>query len=331
MENVAVLGDGAWGTALALVLAERGASVIQWSVSAERALEMQTSRANRKYLPGYRMPDGVTVTAEASAFGHADLIFSAVPSQYLHAVLASLAPHVDRGRPFVSATKGLEFPSHRRATEIILQTLGPRPIAVLSGPSLAGEVVAHMPTAVVAASRDLGLALRVQDLLTTERFRVYTSNDPVGVELGGALKNVLAIAGGLVDGLGLGDNTKAALLTRGQAEMARLGTVLGGHPDTFHGLSGIGDLVVSCMSRQGRNRLVGERIGRGESLEKILRSIPGVPEGVRTSKAVMQLAAERGVEMPICHEIHEVLYAGKDPLQAVADLMTRQQKDEVIT
>ncbi len=331
MENVAVLGDGAWGTALAMVLAERGASVIQWSYSSERALEMQTSRTNRKYLPGYRMPDGVTVTAEAAAMAHADLIFSVVPSQFLNAVLSGLKPHFKRARPFVSATKGLEFPTHRRATEIILETLGPRSIAVLSGPSLAGEVVQHMPTAVVAASRDLGLALRVQDLLTTEHFRVYTSQDPVGVELGGALKNVLAIAGGMVDGLRLGDNTKAALLTRGQAEMARLGTVLGGQTDTFHGLSGIGDLVVSCMSSQGRNRQVGERIGRGETLDRILPTIPGVPEGVLTSKAVMQLAEEHGIELPICHEIHEVLYRGKDPLQAVADLMTRQQKDEVMT
>lgn len=330
MENVAVLGDGAWGTALAMVLVERGASVTQWSVSAERAREMQTTRTNRKYFAGYRMPDGVTVTADADAFAEADLFFSAVPSQYLRQVLTSLKPHFDRGRPFVSATKGLEFPSLRRATEIITEVLGKRPLAVLSGPSLAGEVVEHMPTAVVAASRDLGLALRVQDLLTTQHFRVYTSNDPVGVEFGGALKNVLAIAGGMVDGLKLGDNTKAALLTRGQSEMARLGTVLGGSSETFHGLSGIGDLVVSCVSRQGRNRLVGERIGLGEPLEAILAGIPGVPEGVRTSRAVMQLAAQHGVELPICHEIHEVLFNGKDPRRAVADLMTRQQKDEVV-
>jgi glycerol-3-phosphate dehydrogenase (NAD(P)+) len=330
MENVAVLGDGAWGTALAMVLVERGASVIQWSWSAERARDMQATRTNRKYLPGYRMPDAVTVTSDALAFAHADLIFSVVPSQYLRQVLTDLRPHFDRERPFVSATKGLEFPSHERATEIILEVLGKRPIAVLSGPSLAGEVVQHKPTAVVAASRDLGLALRVQDLLTTERFRVYTSSDPTGVELGGALKNVLAIAGGLVDGLQLGDNAKAALLTRGQAEMSRLGTVLGGSAETFHGLSGIGDLVVSCMSQQGRNRTVGERIGRGETLERILAEIPGVPEGVQTSKAVMQLAREHDVEMPICHEIHEVLFRGKDPNRAVADLMTRQQKDEIV-
>ncbi len=329
MENVAVLGDGAWGTALSMVLVERGASVIQWSRSPEMAHLMQTTRTNPRYLPGYTMPDGVTVTAEAAAFGHADLIFSAVPSRYLREVLTSLKPHVHPARPMVSATKGLEFPSHRRASEILAEVLGPRPLAVLSGPSHAEEVVQRLPTAVVAASGDAGLALRVQDLLTTERFRVYTSSDPVGVELGGALKNVLAIAGGMVDGLRLGDNTKAALLTRGQAEMSRLGVALGGRPETFHGLSGIGDLVVSCTSRHGRNRLVGERIGRGEALDRILQDIPGVPEGVLTSKAVLQLAAERGVEMPICSEIHAVLFRGKPPMQAVADLMSRQQKDEI--
>jgi len=228
MENVAVLGDGAWGTALAMVLSERGASVIQWSVSPERALTMQTSRGNRKYLPGYLMPDGITVTADARSLVEADLFVSAVPSRYLREVLVALKSCLPAGRPVVSATKGLEFPSHSRATEILREVLGPRPLAVVSGPSHAEEVVQHAPTAVVAASDDFGLALRVQDLLTTEHFRVYTSSDPIGVEVGGALKNVLAIAGGLVDGLGLGDNAKAALLTRGQAEMSRLGVALGG-------------------------------------------------------------------------------------------------------
>ncbi|MBM3984950.1 MAG: NAD(P)-dependent glycerol-3-phosphate dehydrogenase [Planctomycetes bacterium] len=329
MERVAVLGDGAWGTALSMVLVERGAAVIQWSWSEKRATELQTSRQNRKYLPGYKMPDRVTVTHDPAAFGHADLIVCAVPSRYLREVLTGLRPHFQLGRPFVSATKGLEFPSHKRATEILREVLGPRPLAVVSGPSHAEEVVEHLPTAVVAASSDMGLALRVQDLLTTERFRVYTSADVAGVELGGALKNVLAIAGGMVDGLQLGDNAKAALLTRGQAEMARLGVALGGRRDTFNGLSGIGDLVVSCISRHGRNRLVGERIGRGERLEQVLASIPGVPEGVLTCRAVRILAQETGVEMPISSEIHAVLYEGKDPRRAVADLMMRQQKDEV--
>ena len=329
MERVAVLGDGAWGTALSMVLVERGAAVVQWSWSEQRALELQTSRMNRKYLPGFKLPERVSVTHEAEALQHADLIVSAVPSRYLREVLTGLKPSIPRGKPVVSATKGLEFPSHLRATEILREVLGPHPIAVVSGPSHAEEVIEHLPTAVVAASTDAGLALRVQDLLTTDRFRVYTSHDPVGVELGGALKNVLAIAGGMVDGLQLGDNAKAALLTRGQAEMSRLGVALGGQRDTFNGLSGIGDLVVSCISRHGRNRLVGERIGRGEKLEQILREIPGVPEGVLTCKAVVALAVETGVDMPISSEIHAVLFEGKEPRRAVADLMLRQQKDEI--
>ncbi|MHC4844982.1 MAG: NAD(P)H-dependent glycerol-3-phosphate dehydrogenase [Planctomycetota bacterium] len=329
MENIAVLGDGAWGSALAMVLAERGASVIQWSISSDYADEMQATRSNARYLPDMIIPDGVTITSRPEAFNHADLIISAVPSRFLRDVLTGLKPSFNRGRPFVSATKGLEFPSYRSATQIIAEVLGDRPIAIVSGPSHAEEVAHHVPTAVVAASSDPGLALRVQDVLTTEHFRVYTSADPIGVELGGALKNVLAIAGGLVDGLELGDNTKAALLVRGQAEMTRLGVALGGQAVTFQGLSGIGDLVVSCISPHGRNRLVGDRVGRGESLDDILQGIPGVPEGVLTCKAVVSLAAEHGVEMPITQQIHAVLFDGKDPRQAVTDLMTRQQKDEV--
>jgi glycerol-3-phosphate dehydrogenase (NAD(P)+) len=329
MEKVAVLGDGAWGTAIAMVLAERGAGVIQWSVSAEYADEMQRTRRNPRFLPDVHMPDGVLVTSNPQAFEHADLIVSAVPSRYLRDVLVGLAPHFDRRRPFVSATKGLEFPGHKCATRNKLDVLGQRPIAVLSGPSHAEEVARHLPTAVVAASTDAGFALRVQDLLTTEHFRVYTSDDPTGVELGGALKNVLSIAGGLVDGLGLGDNAKAALLTRGQAELTRLGVRLGGRPESFGGLSGMGDLVVSCISRHGRNRLVGERLGRGERLDAILADIAGVPEGVLTCKAVVELADEHGVEMPISREVYAVLFQGKDPQRAVVDLMTRQQKDEI--
>lgn len=329
MEKVAILGDGAWGTALAMVLVERGASVIQWAHSAERAAEIQSGRENRRYLPGHRLPDGITVSAEPTCFEHADLIVSAVPSRYLREVVSGLIDHCQQGRPFISATKGLEFPGLTRPTQVLAELLGERPLAVLSGPSHAEEVAARMPTAVVAASADPGLALRVQDLFTTERFRVYTSDDPIGVEFGGALKNVLSIAGGMVDGLGFGDNTKAALLTRGQAEMARLGVALGGRAETLGGLSGMGDLVVSCVSRHGRNRAVGEGIGRGRSLDEVLADIPGVPEGVSTAKAVVELADKHRIDMPICREIHAVLYGGKAPLEAVRDLMTRQQKDEV--
>lgn len=329
IEKVAILGDGAWGTALAMVLAERGASVIQWAHSQEVASDMNSHRENRRYLPGFPIPEGITVSADPHFFDHADLIVSAVPSRFLRQVLTDLSDHLRKGRPMISATKGLEVPGRLRASQIILEVAGPRPTAVISGPSHAEEVAARMPTAVVAASEDPGLALRVQDLFTTERFRVYTSDDLVGVEFGGALKNVLSIAGGLVDGLGFGDNTKAALLTRGQAEMSRLGVALGGRPETFSGLSGFGDLVVSCVSPHGRNRAIGDRIGRGASLEEALGSIPGVPEGVTTVGAVMELAEASRVDMPICREIHAVLFNGKAPLEAVHDLMTRQQKDEV--
>lgn len=328
MENVAVVGDGAWGTALGLVLSERGASVTQWSQSSEYAELMQRTRSNPRYLPGVRLPQSLTVTANAVGLDGADLVVFAVPSRFLRDVGQRLASNLGHHQPLVSATKGLEFPSHKRATEILRETLGERPLAVISGPSHAEEVARRMPTAVVSASHDRGLALRVQDLFTTDRFRVYTSSDPVGVELGGALKNVLAIAGGMVDGLELGDNAKAALLTRGQAEMVRLGVRLGGRAETFGGLSGVGDLVVTCMSRHGRNRLVGERLGRGDSLARILESIPGVPEGVHTCKAVVALADRLGVEVPISREVHAVLFDGKDPRRAVNDLMTRSQKEE---
>ncbi len=329
MEKVVILGDGAWGTALALVLVERGASVVLWSHSPEQGRAMQRERLNRRYLPGVPIPPEVSIVTDTAEFEDADLCLSVIPSRYLRGAIAPLGAALPPGVPVVSATKGLEFPGRARPSEILRQVLGDRPLAVLSGPSHAEEVARRLPTAVVAASSDSGLALRVQDLLTTERFRVYTSNDPTGVELGGALKNVLAIAGGLVDGLSLGDNAKAALLTRGQAEMTRLGVALGGQAITFSGLSGIGDLVVSCTSRHGRNRLVGERIGAGESLEQVLHSIPGVPEGVLTSKAVVELSDELRVEMPISREIHAVLYEDKNPLRAVADLMTRSQKEEV--
>lgn len=329
MEKVAVLGDGAWGTALAGVMASNQASVIQWSHSPELAATMQSTRRNPKYLPDYTLPEGITVTTKMEAFAHADLIVCAVPSRYLREVLDAHRENFALGRPFISVTKGLEFPSRMRPTEVIRDVIGERPLAVLSGPSHAEEVADSMPTAVVAASSDRGLAMRVQDLMTTDRFRVYTSDDVLGLEFGGAMKNVLSIAGGLVDGLGFGDNTKAALLTRGQAEMARLGVDLGARAATFAGLSGIGDLVVSCVSQHGRNRRVGERIARGESLDDVLATIPGVPEGVLTCRAVVDIADERGVEVPIAREVYEVLYNGKSPTEAVQDLMTRPQKDEL--
>ena len=329
-ERVTVLGDGGWGLALSIVLADHGAEVTLWSHDPEYAAEMTRTRRNPKFLPGVEIPETVRVTSniEATVDGQ-DMLFSVVPTPFLPSVLALLKPHYRAGVPVVSATKGIDTETLLRPTEIIAAALGDVPLVVVTGPSHAEEVSRRMPTTVVAASSDMGIARRVQDLLATERFRVYTSDDVIGVELGGALKNVISIAGGIVDGLGFGDNTKAALLTRGIVEMSRLGEALGGQRQTFFGLSGIGDLITSCCSKHGRNRAVGERLGRGEKLEHVLQGMQQVAEGVKTSVAVKRLSEQRGVEMPICDEVHKVLFQDKDPGRAVRDLMTRQLKDEV--
>lgn len=329
-ERVTILGDGGWGTALAIVLSDHGADVRLWGHDANYCAEMQRTRRNPKFLPGVDLPESVAVTGDLkTALGQADVVFSVIPTPFLRTILERVKPHYRAGTPIVSATKGISTDSLKRPTEILAEVLGDVPIVVVSGPSHAEEVARRMPTTVVAASSDLGLARRIQDLLATERFRVYTHGDIVGVELGGALKNVISIAAGIVDGLGFGDNTKAALLTRGIVEMSRLGEALGGQRVTFFGLSGIGDLITSTVSPHGRNRMVGYRIGRGERLEDILAGMLMVAEGVKTSIAVKKLAMKQKAEMPICNEVYNVLFEGKDPGKAVRDLMTRQLKDEV--
>lgn len=329
-ERVTVLGDGGWGMALAIVLNDHGAETTLWSHDPAYASEIVRTRRNPKFLPGVELPAAVRVTADdREALEEMDIIFSVIPTQFLRPVLERLRPHYRAGTPVVSATKGIDTDTLLRPTEIIASVLGDVPMVVVSGPSHAEEVARHMPTTVVASSPDLGLARRVQDLLATERFRVYTHNDLIGVELGGALKNVVAIAGGIVDGLGFGENSKAALLTRGIVEISRLGEALGGQRITFFGLSGIGDLITSCVSAHGRNRHVGERLGRGERLEHILAGMQMVAEGVRTAKSVHRLCQRLHVEMPICSEVYKVLFEEKDPGSAVRDLMTRQLKDEV--
>lgn len=329
-EKVTILGDGGWGTALSVVLVDHGASVALWSHDPAYAKEMARTRRNPKFLPGVEIPEEVTVTADAAvAYDGTELVFSVVPTPYLAEVHGRVKAHHPEGVPVVSFSKGIDTETFRRPTEIIQSVLGDVPLVVVSGPSHAEEVARRMPTTVVAASPDLGVARRVQDLLATDRFRVYTHNDLIGVELGGALKNVISIAGGIVDGLGFGDNSKAALLTRGIVEMGRLGEALGGDRVTFFGLSGIGDLITSCCSPHGRNRQVGERLGRGEKLEHILTSMQMFAEGVKTARSVKALAEKHGVEMPICSEVYNILYEDKDPGKAVRDLMTRQLKDEV--
>ncbi|MCU0722883.1 MAG: NAD(P)-dependent glycerol-3-phosphate dehydrogenase [Planctomycetes bacterium] len=328
--RIGVIGDGGWGTAAAVLLARNGHSVRLYGVFPDYIEEMRKTRVNRKFLPKTKIPPEVELVSDLGALVEgADLLVQAVPTKFLREVAGALAPVHPRGLPVVSLTKGIEIGTHLRPTQILREALGARtPLAALSGPSLADEVAAGVPTSVVVASSSDALARRTQAAFSGPTFRAYASDDLVGVELGGALKNVIAVGAGIADGLGFADNTKAALLTRGQTEMARLGTALGGKRKTFYGLSGIGDLIVTAMSPRGRNRTVGERIGKGQKLPDILASMDMVAEGVTTAKAVKELATRHGIEMPISEEVYKVLYEGKDPRAGVVALMTRSLKKE---
>jgi glycerol-3-phosphate dehydrogenase (NAD(P)+) len=327
----AVLGDGAWGTAIALLLNQHPQHrVALWSAREENARILRDRRENVRLLPGVPIPDSVELTGDVrQAIAGAKLWIAAIPTVYLRATLRRVAGElVHDPAPVLSLAKGLENETFLRPTEILQQILGERPVAVLSGPSHAEEVSRGLPTTVVAASADLDLARWVQQRFSTERFRVYTNLDVVGVELAGALKNIVGIAAGISDGLGLGDNAKAALLSRGLVEMTRFGVALGAEPQTFYGLAGLGDLVTTCISRHGRNRHVGERLGRGEKIGDILAGMTMVAEGVYTARSVHERAVRMGIEMPITTEVYRVLYEDKDPLTAVSDLMVRQPRSE---
>ena len=326
-----VLGDGAWGTALALCLVRQGVETVLWSAFPEQSEEMRRARENRRFLPGVQLPDELELSADPfTACEDVDLALSVVPAQYLRGVIERFEDALPGQVPLVTATKGLEMETLKRPSQILEDVLGERPLCVLTGPSHAEEVANGLPASVVAASTDDHLARCVQDTLTSDTFRVYTGDDPVGAELGGALKNVIAVAAGISDGLELGDNAKAALLTRGMMEMARYGRLHGAQAATFFGLAGIGDLVTTCCSRHSRNRSVGEAIGRGEKLQDILERMSAVAEGVWTTKALFGPEAELGgVEMPIAAEVHAVLFEGKDPREAVLDLMRREPVSEM--
>lgn len=327
--NVCVIGDGGWGTALAMLLCENGHRVTLWSPFAEYARELQESRVNRKFLPGHRFPDTLTVTgAVDDLFEDCELALSVVPTQFLRQVAKRLG-NVPLHVPFATATKGLELSTLSLPSQILHEELGSgRSVCVLTGPSHAEEVAQKKVTVVVAASQDEALAEIVQKACSNDRFRVYRSDDPLGVEFGGALKNIIAIAAGICDGLDLGDNAKAALITRGLVEMARYGVAHGARSETFAGLAGLGDLATTCYSGFGRNRSVGERLGRGETLDQILAGMEMVAEGVWTTKAIHENAAAAAVEMPITAEIYAVCFQGKDPREAVTDLMTRELRSE---
>ncbi len=326
---VLVIGDGGWGTALAILLSKKGRRVRLWSAFPEYARLLGKRRYNPRYLPGVRIPGEVEIlTDEAEAAADIDLVVVAVPSKFLRGVLKRFRGYISTDLPLVSATKGIETRTLLRASEAIRDVLGSRRVAVLSGPSHAEEVARNLPTTVVVASDDESLSRMVQREFATAHFRVYTSNDVVGVELGGALKNVIGIAVGIAEGLGLGDNARAALMTRGMVEIARLGVAMGAERNTFMGLSGIGDLITTCVSPYGRNRAVGLAIGRGKKLKEILASMKMVAEGVETTKSARDLSRRFSVEMPITDQVYSILFRNKSPLTAVSSLMKRAPKAE---
>ncbi|HZU36596.1 MAG TPA: NAD(P)H-dependent glycerol-3-phosphate dehydrogenase [Gemmataceae bacterium] len=326
----AVLGDGAWGTSIANLLAANPAHRVSlWSAFEANHRILVEHRENLRLLPGVRIPEQVELTTDAGrAVAGADLWIMAIPTVYLRATLSRIAPALQADCPVLSLAKGLENDTFERPTQIIREVLGSKHVAVLSGPSHAEEVSRGLPTTVVAASEEPELADWIQERFSTDRFRVYTNPDLLGVELAGALKNVIGIAAGIGDGLGFGDNAKAALLTRGLVEMTRFGVMLGAQASTFYGLAGLGDLVTTCISRHGRNRHVGESLARGERLADILKRMTMVAEGVYTTRSVYQEAQQLGIDMPITTEIYRVLYENKDPRTAVNDLMVREPKSE---
>lgn len=329
--HVCVLGDGGWGTALAVQLAGRGHTVRLWGAFPGYVEEVARRRVNRKFLPGVRIPREVRLTPSlAEAVAGTGLVVSVVPTQYLDGVLARLSSEARLSPrvPFVSASKGIDTRTLERCSEIIRRRFPANPVCVLTGPSHAEEVARGLPATVLAASRDARLARLVQRTLGGGALRVYTGRDPVGAELGGALKNVIALAAGISDGLALGDNAKAALLSRGLVEIARLGVALGARADTFWGISGLGDLLTTAYSPHGRNLRVGRQLGAGKSLRRILAGMEQVAEGVPTAAACRVLARRHRVEMPITEEICRILYGGKSPRKAVADLLNRSPKEE---
>ncbi len=329
--KITVMGDGAWGSALADVLLRNGHEVTMWGPFPDYLAEMAVCGENPRFLPGVKFAPGIRFEADAErAVRGGDVIVMASPTRFLRSVAGTMKPWFDpRGQMLIDVAKGIEAESWKRPSEIVTEVLGPCRLTVVAGPSHAEEVSRGVPTLVVAASRNADDARLAQSLLMNEDFRVYTSDDPIGVELGGAVKNVLAVGVGILDGMELGDNPKAAMMTRAITEMMRLGVALGGRAETFAGLSGIGDLIVTCTSRHSRNRRVGEGLGRGQSLAEVQQSLGMmVAEGVEAARGVCALAARAGVEVPICQQIRAILYDGVDPRAAIRALMTRSPKAE---
>ena len=329
MNNLAIIGGGSWGTALSIVLAPRFDRVTLWVHEGDLAGRMQANRLNDVFLPGAPLPANITVTSDLmSALDGGQIVLSVMPSHLARAVYQRMLPGLNEKMIFVSATKGLENHSLMRVTQVIREVAGTTRVAVLSGPSFAREVARFEPTAVVAASTEPGIAETVQAAFSGPTFRVYTSNDPTGVEIGGSIKNVVAIGAGVLHGMGLGHNAMAALITRGLAEMTRLAVAMGGRQSTLAGLAGLGDLVLTCTGDLSRNRTVGIELARGRKLADIVSSMKMVAEGVKTTDAAIELAQRFQVEMPITAQMHQMLHAGSSPQDAIRRLMERSLKGE---
>jgi glycerol-3-phosphate dehydrogenase (NAD(P)+) len=331
-ERIGVIGAGSWGTTLADLLAKKGHAVTLWAYEPELVREMAETGINSLFLPGIRLCSGLQFTnsLQEAVAGKKVLLF-VVPSQVVRVVLKNALPHLPPDAIVVSASKGIELDTLLTVSQIFEELLPPglyRQFSVLSGPSFAREVAQEMPTAVVSASADAGVACRVQEVFTTPVFRVYTNPDIMGVELGGSIKNVIALAAGISDGLGFGNNTRAALITRGLVEMTRLGRAMGARQETFSGLAGMGDLVLTCTGDLSRNRTVGMKLGQGKRLTEVLAEMRMVAEGVKTAESARSLARRLGVDMPITEQVYRVLYEEKPAREAVVELMTRDLKAE---
>lgn len=328
-KKITVIGDGGWGTTLAMILEQKGNNVTVWGVFPDYIETMKSKRENIKFLPGVKIPETIVLTSELSAaVRDADILVLAAPSQHMREVAGRMKGLKPDGKLFVSVAKGIEKHSLMRMSQVIRDVLGKVKIGVLSGPTISYEVARGLPTTASAAAEDEKTAREIQELFMTENFRVYTNTDMTGVELGGSLKNVIAIAAGISDGMGFGVNTKSGLLVRGIVEIARLGAAMGAKQETFYGVSGLGDLVTTCVSTHGRNRWFGEEVGKGKKPDEVLKSTEMVVEGAGTAESCHELQRKYNVEMPIAEEIYAIIYQGKDPKAAVRDLMTRKGKSE---
>ena len=328
LRSTAVLGAGGWGTALAGLWARDGRDIVLWGHNPGRIEQLRQTRENTAYLPGFRLPDNVRITSSLKDCAGCSLVVLVVPSTAFRTIVEQFKSMIANDAVLLSCTKGIEHGTGMRMSQILSENYPDHPIAVLSGPNLAVEVARDLPTATVLGCTDTNCVVELQAFLGSPRFRIYTTDEVIGVELGGALKNVFALSAGISDGLGLGDNAKAALVTRSLAELLRLGTAMGGNPRTFNGLSGVGDLMATCFSQHSRNRKVGERLGRGESLGDITGGMQMIAEGIPTAKSAHECARRFDVDTPIIDQVHAILYEDKPPAKALTDLLQREQKPE---